>query len=180
MAKTKKKPAKAGKKSFTQMNAKERAAHVAKVAGEAEKWAKVNECIKDVFKATGGLARINELFSSGYLLQSLGNSFYEEAYLVMQRYGLKGGQLTKMFEKAQMANNQFFDAFYGLICDSNEEDLEKVKKGVMKDYDKLYKAFYRAFRKDRSETWEPTMSIPEQIHAIEQKYGIKITIKDCD
>ena len=172
MAKNKK-PRKSGNPSFSQMNKQQQMQHLEKLARENEKWKASNECLREVLKVTGGLDRINELYSSGYLLQTFANSFYEEANEVLQRYGMKGGSLGRLFSKAQRSNDEYFDAFYGLIKDSNEKSLKTVSEGCFDDLDRLRKAFFEAFP-EKSEEWEPDTTKEERLREIEERFGVEI------
>lgn len=131
--------------------------------------------MREVLEKTGGLDRINSLFSYGYLLQTLATTFNEEVDQVLKQYGMKGGQLAKLFEKAVRSNDDYFNAFYGLITEHDEEQqLADIKKNCWDDMEKLREAFFGAFT-DFPEVWNPDKVKKESmILDIEEKYGVKI------
>ena len=119
------------------------------------------DALRKIMIETGGMERINELLSAGYLLQSFAATFFEEADGLLEKYGLKMGQMKMLFNKAQRGNDDYFNAFSKLIIGAQHADRLR----------EVFYANFPSFHKD----WEPkTDGLHEVLKDLHDRYGVDI------
>lgn len=142
-------------------------------AAQAQKAVAIKEAaLRKIMIETGGMERINELLSAGYLLQSFAATFFEEADSLLEKYGLKMGQMKMLFNKAQRGNDDYFNAFSKLMTETSKgADTHIV---WAQHADRLREVFYAnfpSFHKD----WEPkTDGLHEVLKDLHDRYGVDI------
>lgn len=140
---------------------------------QAQKNVAIKEAaLRKIMIETGGIDRMNELLSAGYLLQSFAATFYEEADALLEKYGLKMGQLKMLFNKAQRGNDDYFNAFSKLMTETSKgADTHIV---WAQHADRLREVFYAnfpSFHKD----WEPkTAGLQDVLKELQDRYGVDI------
>lgn len=146
---------------------------VQKNAAQAQKAIAIKEAaLRKIMIETGGMDRINELLSAGYLLQSFAATFFEEADDLLDKYGLKMGQMKMLFSKAQRGNDDYFNAFSKMMTDTSKgADTHIV---WAQHADRLREVFYAnfpGFQKD----WEPkTAGLQDVLKELQDRYGVEI------
>lgn len=128
--------------------------------------------LRKIMIETGGMERINELLSAGYLLQSFAATFFEEADDLLEKYGLKMGQMKMLFNKAQRSNDDYFNTFSKLMTETSKgADTHIV---WAQHADRLREVFYAnfpSFHKD----WEPkTAGLQDVLKDLQDRYGVDI------
>jgi hypothetical protein len=144
-----------------------------KNVAQAQKAVAIKEAaLRKIMIETGGMDRINELLSAGYLLQSFAATFFEEADCLLEKYGLKMGQMKMLFNKAQRGNDDYFNAFSKMMTDTRKgADTHIV---WAQHADRLREVFYAnfpSFQKD----WEPkTDGLQDVLKELQDRYGVDI------
>ncbi len=147
--------------------------------GVPQKGAQVNKAIaikesalRKIMITTGGMDRMNELLSAGYLLQSFAATFFEEADELLERYGLKMGQMKMLFNKAQRSNDDYFNAFSKMMTETSKgADTHMI---WAKHADRLREVFFANFPSIPKD-WEPkTDGLQEVLKELQERYGIDI------
>ena len=128
--------------------------------------------LRKIMIETGGMDRMNELLSAGYLLQSFAATFYEEADCLLEKYGLKMGQMKMLFNKAQRSNDDYFNAFSKLMTETSKGTDTHIVWA--QHADRLREVFYTnfpSFHKD----WEPkTAGLQDVLKELHDRYGVDI------
>lgn len=146
---------------------------VSQKASQAQKAVAIKEAaLRKIMIETGGMDRINELLSAGYLLQSFAATLFEEADDLLDKYGLKMGQMKMLFSKAQRGNDDYFNAFSKMMTDTSKgADTHIV---WAQHADRLREVFYAnfpSFHKD----WEPkTTGLQDVLKELQDRYGVDI------
>lgn len=147
---------------------------VPKKAAQAQKAVAIKEAaLRKIMIETGGMDRMNELLSAGYLLQSFAATFYEEADSLLEKYGLKMGQLKMLFNKAQRGNDDYFNAFSKLMTETSNKgaDTHIVWAQHADRLRDVFFANFPSFKKD----WEPkTAGLQDVLKELHDRYGIDI------
>lgn len=146
---------------------------VQKNAAQAQKAVAIKEAaLRKIMIETGGMERINELLSAGYLLQSFAATFFEEADCLLEKYGLKMGQMKMLFNKAQRGNDDYFNAFSKLMTETSKG--ANTHMLWAQHADRLREVFYAnfpSFHKD----WEPkTAGLQDVLKELQDRYGVDI------
>lgn len=144
-----------------------------KNAVQAQKAVAIKEAaLRKIMIETGGMERINELLSAGYLLQSFAATFFEEADCLLEKYGLKMGQMKMLFNKAQRGNDDYFNAFSKLMTETSKG--ANTHMLWAQHADRLREVFYAnfpSFHKD----WEPkTAGLQDVLKELQDRYGVDI------
>lgn len=140
---------------------------------QAQKAVAIKEAaLRKIMIETGGMERINELLSAGYLLQSFAATFFEEADGLLEKYGLKMGQMKMLFNKAQRSNDDYFNTFSKLMTETSKgADTHIV---WAQHADRLHDVFFAnfpSFHKD----WEPkTAGLQDVLKDLQDRYGVDI------
>ena len=148
--------------------------------GVPQKGTQVNKAIaikesalRKIMITTGGMDRMNELLSAGYLLQSFAATFFEEADELLERYGLKMGQMKMLFNKAQRSNDDYFNAFSKLMTETSNKgaDTHIVWAQHADRLRDVFFANFPSFKKD----WEPkTAGLQDVLKELHDRYGVDI------
>nr|DAL13639.1 MAG TPA_asm: hypothetical protein [Caudoviricetes sp.] len=128
--------------------------------------------LRKIMIETGGMERINELLSAGYLLQSFAATFFEEADGLLEKYGLKMGQMKMLFNKAQRSNDDYFNTFSKLMTETSKgADTHIVWAQHADRLRDVFFANFPSFHKD----WEPkTAGLQDVLKDLQDRYGVDI------
>lgn len=128
--------------------------------------------LRKIMIETGGMERINELLSAGYLLQSFAATFFEEADGLLEKYGLKMGQMKMLFNKAQRSNDDYFNTFSKLMTETSKgADTHIVWAQHADRLRDVFFANFPSFHKD----WEPkTAGLQDVLKDLQGRYGVDI------
>lgn len=146
---------------------------VPKKVAQTQKAVAIKEAaLRKIMIETGGMERINELLSAGYLLQSFAATFFEEADSLLEKYGLKMGQMKMLFNKAQRGNDDYFNAFSKLMTETSKgADTHIVWAQHADRLRDVFFANFPSFHKD----WEPkTDGLHEVLKDLQDRYGVDI------
>ena len=128
--------------------------------------------LRKIMIETGGMERIIELLSAGYLLQSFAATFFEEADGLLEKYGLKMGQMKMLFNKAQRSNDDYFNTFSKLMTETSKgADTHIVWAQHADRLRDVFFANFPSFHKD----WEPkTAGLQDVLKDLQDRYGVDI------
>lgn len=143
-----------------------------KVAQAQKAVALKEAALRKIMIETGGMERINELLSAGYLLQSFAATFFEEADGLLEKYGLKMGQMKMLFNKAQRSNDDYFNTFSKLMTETSKgADTHIVWAQHADRLRDVFFANFPSFHKD----WEPkTAGLQDVLKDLQDRYGVDI------
>ena len=100
----------------------------------------------ELAKQTGSIARINQLWSAIFQLNTLSNNMVEEISDILEMNHLRDGRLKYLHNNFIKSANKFFTEFNTVMKPG-------IKMDVFKDMDKYAEKFYEILELERY--WKP-------------------------